>query len=52
MMYATDNHDILFPFVKNPDDPYREEPHNPNWGLSPFEWTAYAPCWPRCCTPS
>jgi prepilin-type N-terminal cleavage/methylation domain-containing protein len=43
MMYAADNHDILFPFAKNPDDPNREEPHNPNWGLSPFEWTAYVP---------
>jgi prepilin-type N-terminal cleavage/methylation domain-containing protein len=43
MMYAADNHDILFPFVKNPDHPNREEPHNPNWGLSTFEWTAYVP---------
>jgi len=43
MMYASDNHDLLFPIVKNPDDPNREEPHNPNWGLSTFEWTAYVP---------
>ena len=43
MIYAADNQDILFPFVKNPDDPNREEPHNPTWGLSAFEWTAYVP---------
>jgi len=41
-MYAADNHEILLPFVKNPDDPNREEPHNPNRGLSTFE------CPPSC----
>ena len=43
MLYAADNRDLLFPFVKNPDDPHHEEPNNPNWGLSAFEWTAYVP---------
>ena len=43
VMYAADNHDILFPFVKNPDNRNRGEPNNPNWGLSTFEWTAYVP---------